>query len=186
MTKLLTLCGVAFLTAVTCASANPIKGPWGPLIPSPDPARYYEFICDNSPGPLSIYIVYDSPQDAQGVEFWAPRPSCFTATYLSDTRPFEVTVGNSQAGVSIAFGSCRQSPVHVLTVNYFAWGTTPADCQYRTLPNPATGGIWMWDCPGNVISLRDGGNFINPPEGDCGTVPVETSTWGAIKSLFSH
>jgi hypothetical protein len=183
--KLILLGSIAFLSFATCASANPIKGPWGPLVPSPDPGSYYEYICDRTPGLLSIYIIYIGYYDATAVEFSAPKPPCFTAMYLSDSPMFAVTIGNSQAGVSVGFGSCRHWPVLVLTVNYFAYGTTPADCVYRTLPHPATGQIYMADCEYNVVPLTSGGNFINPPEGDCAPVPVETSTWGSIKSLFS-
>jgi hypothetical protein len=185
MRKLLAIGSLVFLSVATCAAANPIKGPGGPLIPSPDPAHYYQYICDATPGVMSIYIVYTAYASVTGVEFWAPKPSCFTAVYLSDTMPFPVTIGNSQAGVSIGLGSCRQPPVHVLTINYFAYGTTPADCQYRTLPHPVTGEIYMVDCADNLISLTQGINFINPPEANCEGVPVGTSTWGSVKSLFS-
>lgn len=54
------------------------------------------------------------------------------------------------------------------------------------LPNPYTGHIYMMDCQENLISLGQGGNFINPPEAHCWATPVETSTWGKVKSLFSE
>jgi hypothetical protein len=190
MRRLLALSLLAFLSVATGAIANPYpeKGPWGPIVPSSQPTfSFDDIICDANPGLLSIYIlyVYPLPGGATGVEFSAPKPSCFTGMYLSDTRPFPVTIGGSQTGVSIGFGTCQQPPVHVLTINYYGYGTTPPDCQYRTLPHPVGGEVAMVDCNDNLLYLDGGGGYINSPEGDCETVAIEPRTWGSIKSLFS-
>lgn len=192
MKRLFILSGVVSLIGAAFAYGNPIKAPWGPLVPSPTPTSYDEFICDNAVRILPIYIIYtsdgySSPLSITGVEFSAPKPSCFTGVWLSDTNVFAVVLGNSQTGVSIGFGLCKAAPFHVMTINYFASGTTPADCVYRTLAHPynVTGNIEVADCDFNSSTFFEGANFINPPEADCFTIPVQESTWGKVKSVFS-
>lgn len=147
-------------------------------------------ICDTKSGMLNIYVIlhytgYSLP-GVTGVQFSAPKPPCFTGVYLSDTHMFPVWIGNSQTGVAIAFGSCLTPPVHVMTMTYFALGTTAEDCVYLTLPDPnnPAGRIEIADCDFNVYQIADGGNFINAPEAACWTNPTETMTWGRVKALF--
>ena len=187
MKRLFTLSLLALAVFVTCAAANPVKGPWGYLVPSPDPTRTDLMICDKTPGLLNIYVVCRWFNGSTAVQFAAPKPSCSTAAYLSDTLVFPVTIGNSQYGVAVGFGSCRMPPVHVLTITYFAYGTTPADCVYLTLPDPLSGSGWIEiaDCNFDLVQVTGGGNFINPPEAACGATPAESMTWGQVKSLFT-
>jgi hypothetical protein len=188
MKRLITLSLLAVAVLVASAAANPVKGPWGYLVPSPAPARDDLMICDTSPGLLNIYVVLRWYSGSTAVQFSAPKPSCFTALYLSDTHAFPVTIGNSQYGVSVGFGECRVGLVHVLTMTYFAYGTTPADCIYRTQPDPLSmsGWIEIVNCAFESVLIDEGGNYINPPEAGCGTIPAETVTWGRVKSLFTE
>jgi hypothetical protein len=187
MKRLLVLSLLALAVFATCAAANPIKGPWGNLVPSPIPTRTDLMICDTSLGILNIYVILNMWPGATAVQFSAPRPPCFTATYLADAYPFAVTIGNSQTGVGIGFGTCRVSPVHVLTMTFLAYGTTPPDCVYPTRADPAySSWIEIVDCAFMPHWVGDGGNYINPPEAGCGTIPAETMTWGQVKSLFTE
>jgi hypothetical protein len=186
MKKLFSLCLLTLAGLAVCAAANPVKGPWGHIVPSPDPTRYDRMICDVTPGPLYIYLICAWPTGSTAVEFSAPKPSCFTGVYLGDTPVFPVTIGNSQYGVSVGFGACRTPPVHVLTMMYYGYGTTPADCVYETIEHPVVGWVSIVDCNFNQFQASRGGNFVNPPEAGCGTIPVETMTWGQVKSLFTE
>jgi hypothetical protein len=188
MKRLFMLSLAALAIVAACAAANPVKSPWGYLVPSPDPTRTDLMICDKTPGLLNIYVVCRWWNGSTAVQFSAPQPACFTAAWLSDTHVFPVTIGNSQYGVAVGFGSCRMPPVHVLTITYFAYGATPADCVYPTLPDPQSGSGWIEiaDCNFNLVQVSDGGNYINPPEAACGSTPAETMTWGRVKSLFNE
>lgn len=189
MKRLFMLSLAALAIVAACAAANPVKSPWGYLVPSPDPTSGELMICDRNAGLLNVYVVLRMwPHGATGVQFSAPKPSCFTATYLSDTFPFAVTIGNSQTGVAVGFGACRVSLVHVLTMTYYSYGTTQADCVYLTRADPSvpSGRILLTDCNFELVEIPDGGNFINPPEAGCYSTPVESMTWGQVKSLFTE
>jgi hypothetical protein len=101
-----------------------------------------------SSGPVEAYVVVrPGPGGTTGLQFAAPRPGCFAATYLTDvTPPGMLSIGNSQTGISIATGGCVATPVHVLTIQYFATGTTAACCAYPVVNDPAVSDILVVDC----------------------------------------
>ncbi|UCG52704.1 MAG: T9SS type A sorting domain-containing protein [Candidatus Latescibacterota bacterium] len=110
-------------------------------------------IIDAGPGLLPVYVVVTNTPGVTACQFAAPMPPCMTTTYLSDSQVFGVTIGNSQNGVGIGFGACLAAPLHVLTINYFSSGTTPACCTYPVLPDPAepSGEILFVDCDLNQV-----------------------------------
>jgi len=121
-------------------------------------------------------------------QYSAPKPTCMTAMYLSDTNPFPVTVGNSQTGVSVGYGTCRVGPIHVQTISFFTSGTTPACCRYRVLPDPnlASGQVETVDCAFQPGIATGGQGFVNSnPTCNC-NVPVEDTTWGGVKALYNE
>jgi hypothetical protein len=83
------------------------------------------------------------------------------ATWLDDTNPFPVTVGNSQTGVGIGYGTCLSGPIHILSVNYVVSGTTTADCRYRALPPSGTFDIEVLDCSNDFWFGNGGSTYIN-------------------------
>jgi len=148
-------------------------------------------IIDNTTGMLSIYVVHISTEGATASEFSAPKPDCMVgATYLSDTVAF-FEVGNTQTGTSIPYGTCRMGPTHAVTMIFFAHGTSEPCCLYPVLPDPhpSVGGeVLVEDCNGNTVAAVGlvatvNGNATCP----CGyPVPVEETTWGQLKAMFSE
>jgi len=126
-----------------------------------DPAGLDCTIDDVSPGVLNFYVVHTQTAGATGVSFSAPAPSCLTANYLGDSSPFGVVVGNSQTGVAISYGACLPAPIHVMTIQYFGHGTTPADCGYTVLPHPDAEFVDVADCDGNTLHARFRTTYIN-------------------------
>ena len=145
-------------------------------------------ITDNTQTLLSIYVVHKSPQGAWAAQFSAPMPVCMTgATWLSDSAAYEV-IGSSQTGVAIGYGICATGPIHFLTINYFAQGTSDPCCLYAVLPDPdvPSGQIEVVDCNGQLLYAQGEVSTVN---GDascpCGyPVAVEETTWGKVKSLY--
>jgi hypothetical protein len=124
-------------------------------------------IMDSSSGLLPMYCVITNTAGVTAVQFAAPKPACMTSMYLSDTNLFSVTVGNSQTGVSVGIGTCQGGSIHVVTINYFAMGTTPPCCEYPTIPDPLapSGEIEFVDCSFNLM-LGDG--VTNTVNGNAG------------------
>ncbi len=110
---------------------------------------------DNAPGVVNIYaIVVYASEGVSAVQFSAPIPECFKgAVYLGETTMFPLVIGNSQAGVAVAFGQCLVSPIHVLTINVFAQGLTDTCCFYPVLPDPivSSGEVEFVDCDENLV-----------------------------------
>ena len=139
---------------------------------------------DPGPGLTMYYAVHVNTPGATACAYWAPKPTCFTAMYLSDTNMFPVTVGNSQIGASIGYGLCKASPIHVSTLNFFTNGGTPFCCYYPVVGMPLSGQIEVVDCSNNLIYGTGGKGIIKAtPACQC-NVPAEDTTWGQVKSLY--
>ncbi|UCG53440.1 MAG: hypothetical protein JSW58_07760 [Candidatus Latescibacterota bacterium] len=151
-------------------------------------------VTDDTAGLLNIYLVHvDDPSNpgtcATACQFKAELPGCTTASYLADGAVFGVTIGNSQTGVSIGYGLNLTTPIHVLTVQVFASGTTPPCCVYEVGPDPAapSGEIEVVDCNLDLLFAAGQSGVINP-DGSCpcsAIVPAEPSSWGKIKAMYS-
>ena len=76
-------------------------------------------------------------------------------------------------------------------MNFFTMGMTPPCCYYPVRPDPAASSGWVEvvDCNYQLTYGNGGIGIINgAPQCDCGypcPVPVEETTWGEVKSLYS-
>ena len=119
-------------------------------------------LSQTSPGFLNAYVVLTSTTTGvTGVQFAAPKPACFAGFYLTDAAVFPVTIGNSQAGVSVGLGGCRSGRIHVLTIRYYADGVTPTCCAYPVLPDPVEGIVGYTDCSFELHAGEGWGSTIN-------------------------
>ncbi|MEE9270167.1 MAG: hypothetical protein V3V49_07890 [Candidatus Krumholzibacteria bacterium] len=119
-------------------------------------------LSDTAPGLLTVYVIHTFVPGATAVQFSAPKPSCMVgATWISDTWPFPVTIGDSQSDVAIGYGGCLTGTVHVLSINYSASGTTTADCPYKVLPATGQFEIQAVDCDNNQVTANGGTTYIN-------------------------
>jgi hypothetical protein len=147
---------------------------------------------DAVPGLTTYYIVHVYTTGATACQFVAKKPTCVTATYLSDTAPFPVTIGNSQVGISIGYGTCRVGPIYVLGINYFTTGTTPACCYYKVTCDPlgvdacASGNIDIVDCAFQSALATAGTGIVNANMTCNCNVPANETTWGGVKALYTE
>jgi hypothetical protein len=65
---------------------------------------------------VDLYVVYTGSTPIQGVEFSMPFPSCADLTMISEDPVFPNTAGSVLSGVTVDFGECLSSPIHVMTV----------------------------------------------------------------------
>jgi len=117
-----------------------------------------------APGLFLVYVVHVFTAGSTAVQYSAPKPACLTATYLSDTNMFAVTIGHSQTGVAVGYGSCRIGTIHVQTLAYFVAGGTAQCCEYPVLPDPnvASGHIETVNCAYNLVYAMGITGIVNP------------------------
>jgi len=155
--------------ALLCLFTSAAFGQAGTIGIFSDTGGTNPFLTETEPGMFSVYVVHVATPGATACQYSAPKPACTTVSYLSDTNPFAVTLGNSQEGVSIGYGACLSGPIHVQTINYFASGTTPSCCHYPVLPHPddPSGHVQVVDCDFNVLYGEGGYGVINANGCDC-------------------
>jgi hypothetical protein len=112
---------------------------------------------------MQVYVVHVNPVGISACNFSAPKPSCFNASWLSDTNVFAVVIGNTQVGISIGYGACKTTTTHLVTMNFLTLGTTPPCCEYPVLadPNSASGQIELADCYFEVVYGVGGTGIVN-------------------------
>jgi hypothetical protein len=103
------------------------------------------------PGLISIYVVARSSTPLTAVQYWAPIPDCWQgATWLGDINMFPISIGSSQAGMSVGFGGCVTTPVHIQTINVMATLPPPENICCRMVTKPdlraPSGKIEFVDC----------------------------------------
>jgi hypothetical protein len=180
-----TACAVGALLSLCVGAAFGQAGTIGIFA---DNAGTNPYISDTQPGLLTVYVVHVATDGAAACEYAAPQPACFPATYLSDTNVFPVTIGNSQTGVSIGYGSCRVGTVLVQKIDFFATGTTPPCCPYDVTCDPlsgtdacALGKVDIVDCHQAPAYAEGGSAVINHEGCDC---PQPTLVLNGYESVY--
>jgi hypothetical protein len=145
-------------------------------------------LIDAAPGLLLVNVVHVNTNGATACQFAAPMPNCWTgATYLSDTATYPVTIGNSQTGMALGYGTCLTGTFYIHGINYFVSGLGQTCCYYPVIPDPniPSGQIEVVDCGGNLI-LGGGGLAVINPDGTClcGTIKTRSTTWGRLKATW--
>ena len=126
-----------------------------------DPQGLNCTISDRHSQLLRVYVVHTQAAGATAVTFSAPKPACMTgATWIGDTAVFPITIGHSQRGMTVGYGACLPSPIHVLTIQYMTTGSTAEDCPYQILPDPYDG-LTIVDCNFNERPGQVSTTYIN-------------------------
>jgi hypothetical protein len=108
-------------------------------------------------------------------------------TFVGDTVQFPVYIGTSMSGLSVVYGLCLSSPIHLVTVNFVGSGTTPPCGLFSIVPSPDSDydQVEVADC--NIIRMlipRGGQARLNPDASCTCQVPTEKTSWGGIKALY--
>jgi len=114
-----------------------------------------------------------------------------TLLWFADQNPLSpggLVIGASNTGVSLAYGACKTTDLHVLTVVYFTSPTKSPACSFLSvLPDPASisGQVQIVNCQNISNFIPSGGQAILNNDGSCScNVPVQQSNWGQIKALY--
>jgi hypothetical protein len=96
-----------------------------------------------------------------------------------------LSIGNVFTGVDFSYGACLSPPILLATLNYFCQGTAAPCSNIRVVPHPQTGVIIAVTCAPVAVDLTPMHLTINGDSScPCG-VPVEESSWGQIKALYT-
>jgi hypothetical protein len=177
-------------------AANPTWPPVGNITPFADAAGTIQII-ENPAGVVSIYFVLTyNPGLVPTIAclFSAPKPSCFDAEFLGEECYSDQYIGNTQTGLAILFGTCPSSwPTRVLLAKstyYVGEGYSGATgcCFWWVLPAPwaMSGKVEFADCNETTVTGFGGALVFNPDDIYCAGVPVESTTWGKVKSLYAQ
>jgi hypothetical protein len=171
---------VAAIVCLTCAPSLAVSD--GYLSLYSDAALMDCTLSDNAPAVVNVYMV-DFGYGVSALRFRIAASPGFTGVWLSETSPF-TTIGNSQTDMSMSLGSCLIGQVLVLTMTYQLFGTSICSQLSVEAPPSLSEPICLdcsfgMDCRGHFpLHVNCSGPF------GCDPLPVESSTWGKVKSLY--
>jgi hypothetical protein len=138
-------------------------------------------------------FLYGWGRGASAVTFYAPTPACWTdALWLGDAINENYlwlgSTHDSHAGLTVAFGGCKDLPLYLGSMSFAASGSQPC-CHYDVLPGlPATvNQLRIVDCDYNPVVIPYTSVTINPNAAcPCGMGPVATeeTSWSRLKALY--
>jgi hypothetical protein len=155
----------------------------------------------SNPGLRTVYIRETFNLGSMATRFKLALATGATITYVSETHPY-TSVGNTQSGISICYGSCVSGSILVATVTYMSTGTDQNCSQLLVVPHPNAETVEILTCDGiptatfnrDLNLLSPGGVPCGcspshmfpgtPHQFDCMTIATKNSTWGSIKALY--
>ena len=203
MTGRRVVCLVGLLILTSIATASGVNAQAGSINVYGDIGLTQCDIVESTPGLLTLYISHEWAQGVIGAQFALDMYGT-TWMYLSQASPYWM-LGDVISGATVCYGACLNNPGVILEVTFFSSGTTPPCTIISIVPNPEAPALLALDCDMNLVSPTGGAAFVNgdgtcfchagpgtpaTPAGDqavtsfCGPVPVEKTTWGAIKSMY--
>lgn len=160
----------------------------------------YTYFCQlNAPGPVrTIYVRHTFHTGAAASRFRIEQGPGVTMTYLSETHPFPLSIGDSQTGLSVCYGGCLHGSLIVATIDYMSYGSDQNCSEVLIVPHPDAEVVEVIDClgisstawvreisVGEFCACPDPHTFAGNPETfDCQPLPVESKTWGGVKALY--
>jgi hypothetical protein len=146
---------------------------------------------DQVPGTLKVFVVHDphaASAQAVSAAFRITTSPGFTGVWLADVTPHAFLLGSSPNGVSVVYNfGCfvLTEPTLLLEVTYSVFGTSENCSFLEVASHPDYGVVYVQGCELETIAAVGGKLTINPNEG-CASLPVESSTWGRVKALYSR
>ena len=193
---------MAVLLAIAI-SATTAHGQAGSIAVTSDPSGADCHISDLGPGLVTVYVVHVMLAGATASRFKIEEMPGVNMVYADETVQHDVYVGDTRTGITICYGTCV-GPSVLVAMRYITLGTSEPCSIIRAVPHPASETVDVIDCGGNplvascFLAYVNGGlncSCVPPIPVACSaasgpgptfgcTVPVESSTWGAIKNIF--
>jgi len=149
-----------------------------------------------------IYVVHTLHPGMIASRFRIAVDPRSTFTYISEDHHFPLTNGNVEDGITICYEECLPSSILLVTVRYMTYGTSENCSRLRVEPHPDAAVVESIRCDGVPVVNAVQDMSITYPSDSCGCfprgtpgtpetftctpVPVESTTWGAIKALYTE
>jgi hypothetical protein len=129
------------------------------------------------PGLINVYVIHQGTEPVIASEFKVAPLSGFDLVWVDDIVHPPLYVGNTQDGISIAYGACVALPLLAVTIQYLAYGSSGACGLLEVVPDPVVSWnqILEFDCSAVVTERVAGGSrfYVNPDGScSCGPLPV--------------
>ena len=139
-------------------------------------------------GVVTIYVIHELTTGTTASQFAiTANPGMI---YLADqVQGGFLSLGGSQTGIALTYGSCLPGPINILNILYSA--VAPVACSTLEVvpdPNALTGQIEGVDCA-QTKTFPNGSVLTFDSDGTCSCgprVPVEETNWGRVKSLYGN
>jgi hypothetical protein len=138
-------------------------------------------------GLVTVAVVLVNSDGATFTSFALEESDGLQMSYINESSPFQLTLGDTRSGITVTFGACLTGSVHLLTVRYNGTGTTSTCEAIGVVPHPGrpAGLIEVFDCTQTLYTASHGGTALVSDDGACGCdTPVADSSWGRVKSLY--
>lgn len=143
---------------------------------------------DSSPKMVSVYVVHENTSGVTASQFRVSTGSGAGLSYIGETSPHATRLGDTQSGLSVAYGGCQYSTVLIAAISYFATGASATCSSIRVVAdfNAPTGKIEVVDCS-HFKSEGIGGKLVINPDGSCDCGPdTRLTNWGKIKEQYGE
>ncbi len=151
-----------------------------------DPGFTIQQVNCPGPGPGVLYVAgFGFNAFVTGAEFAVSLPSAMT--WVADANTPPITIGTTPTGIAMGYTTALDGtvPVGLCTIQV-QWVCSACTAQYLdneiiVVPSPRTGFLG-WTDANFVERTAAGAMSLVCPAG----VPVETTTWGRVKTLFAQ
>lgn len=141
------------------------------------------------PGLVELYI-FHTHASLVGGSLWMLEATngAEGLAHVGDTAQFPTTIGVTISGISVSYGACLSSPIHLVTANFVGAGTTGACGLFSIVASPDSqfDQVEVADCDFQRLLIPRGGQARLNPDATCMCqVPVQETSWGGIKALYN-
>lgn len=176
---------LVFFLAVLCFVAGTAFGQAGYIGLFADTQGNDCDIVDTPMTVVDVYVVHMATPGATASAFKIIASSGFNMTCVAEST-CDPVCGSVWTGRTASYGGCVASPILLVTVTFFAEGTS-ATCSYlEVVDHPTSGTIEVVDCSYQHHVAGGGRLYVNPDGScPCGLVPANETSWGNIKTLYA-
>jgi hypothetical protein len=171
------------------AVANPVTANW--LYIDFDPPNMVHEVYPATYSTVEAYLVFGNPEPPDvGVTTFSVMleltPGMAAGASFTNLLPGGLAIGTWDTGITMASTDClTEFPLQIGILSFIYLGV-PGDVTILDHPDYPN---WVVDCqePGEVFyscEFWHGGVGKQGEMGECGYVPVEDMSWGAIKSFY--